>query len=67
MRGAAVKPWGLALIGLVAGVVAFIASFGGWHLYQDHVVFHNLINQLIAQQRPAPAPAPAPGVTEAPH
>ena len=57
------------LIALVLGVLSFSAAWGAWHLWQDHRVFHELLNleiqrqqaiQQMRQQQAPPTPLPAP-------
>ena len=56
------------LIALVLGVLSFAAAWGAWHLWQDHRMFHELveleirrqqaIQQMQRQQTPTPTAPP---------
>ena len=41
------------LVGLVLGIAGFVLSWTVWHVYQDHLAVHAIIQAL---QRPAMSP-----------
>ena len=40
----------LMVIVLLVGLIGATIGHGIWHLYNDHVMFHGLINSIIQQQ-----------------
>lgn len=38
---------------LVIGIVGCLLALTIWHLYQDHIVFHQLLNFVIESQQKA--------------
>lgn len=43
------------LISIGYGILGFILSFSIWHLYEDHVIFHQIVTFLT---KPQPSPSP---------
>jgi len=39
------------IISLSIGFVGALLALGIWHIYSDHVIFHNLVNSIIQQSR----------------
>ena len=59
------------LLALLLGAAGFAVAWGAWHLWQDHRVFHELVDleirrqqaiqqQMRQQQAPAPEPPSGP-------
>lgn len=41
------------IIALFFGIIGCLIALAVWHLYVDHVTFHNLLNAIAAQQQQA--------------
>jgi hypothetical protein len=44
--------------GLFGGAVAFAACWAMWHIWEDHVVYHQLVNAVIQLQQQVAALTP---------
>lgn len=48
--------WAMVLVGLVSGIVGFSCAWIAWHLYADHLLFHQLLQLEINRENAVRVP-----------